>query len=257
MFGLTDTQILWIVILVLVLIVNYQINDIRSQLKSRLKAKVEKALRWSEPIKVKHNTPRTLTPDGKTRFGAEDYDFECFNSFWYFADWINEQETDGPFRLQELGDTTIRGSAGEEGPAYGRRYEIFYNQCKLGTLEISANLHQHFDRADKSVDVSIAIDHMSPLEISFSNLYGFLLLLASLLTSRERQSQLTANASEYDYAVGRIKDQMLETLWSAHKDDFPSLEIEIRGTPDWYYEIERSQREEVVNSGRAQGAAAQ
>jgi transposase len=29
-------------------------------------------------------------------FGAEDYDFECFNSFWYFADWINEQEKEGP-----------------------------------------------------------------------------------------------------------------------------------------------------------------
>ena len=44
MFGLTDTQILWIAILVLVLIINYQINDIRGQLKPRLKPKAEKAL---------------------------------------------------------------------------------------------------------------------------------------------------------------------------------------------------------------------
>lgn len=72
MFGLTDTQILWIVILVLFLIVNYQINDIRSQLKPRLKPKVEKALLRSEPIKVKHDTPRSLTPDGKTTYGAEE-----------------------------------------------------------------------------------------------------------------------------------------------------------------------------------------
>ena len=57
MFGLTDTQILRIAILALFLIVNYQINDIRSQLKPRLKSKVEKALLWSKPIAVKHNAP--------------------------------------------------------------------------------------------------------------------------------------------------------------------------------------------------------
>jgi hypothetical protein len=87
--------------------------------------------------------------------------------------------------------------------------------------------------------------------ISFSNLYGFLLLLASLLTSRQKQSQL-AKVSEYDYAVAHIKDQMLETLWNAHKDDFPSLEIEISGTPDRYFLIEQRQREGADDSGRAQ-----
>jgi hypothetical protein len=171
---------------------HYQINDIRSQLKPRLKPKVEKALHFGKPITVKHNTPQSLTPDGKTTIGAEEYDFEVFNSLWHFADWINEHNKDGPFRLQELGDTDITGpTSSYDGPTYGRRYEIFYNQCQLGTLEISADLFQKLhDPGIKSVDVGIAIgSHMSPLEISFSNLYGFLLLLASLLTSTEKQSR--------------------------------------------------------------------
>ena len=128
-------------------------------------------------------TPPDLTPDGKTRTGAEDYDFECFNSFRHFANLINHREGRGPFRLQELADTEIRGGPGQDSPAYGRRYEIYDNRCKLGTLEISASSDWYFNRADKSVDMTIAIDKMSPLEISYSNLGGFLCSMAMLVMS--------------------------------------------------------------------------
>jgi hypothetical protein len=114
-------------------------------------------LLFSEPIAVKHDRPKSLTPDGNERWGAEKHDFECFQSFWYFADWINKLYSDlsEPIRLQELGDTSIRGSLSREAPAYGRRYDIFYNQTKIGLLQIRAGLHRHFDKQDKSVDVQI------------------------------------------------------------------------------------------------------
>jgi len=76
MFGLTDTQILWIAILVLVLIINYQINDIRGQLKPRLKPKAEKALLRSRTVETRQvSMYRTrLLPRG---FHASPFSFIC------------------------------------------------------------------------------------------------------------------------------------------------------------------------------------
>jgi hypothetical protein len=36
---------------------------------------------------------------------------------------------------------------------------------------------------------------------------------------------------------------MMATSWDAHKIDFPSLEIELSGTPDYYFAIVRGERE--------------
>jgi hypothetical protein len=35
---------------------------------------------------------------------------------------------------------------------------------------------------------------------------------------------------------------MLETLWNVNKYDFPELEIEFSGTPDWYYRDRAAQK---------------
>lgn len=98
----------------------WQVNELRETRKPRLKPKLLKELRWGKPIAVRHDTPRSLTQDGKECFGAEKQDFEWFRSFWYFADWINKLYSDlsEPIRLQELGDTRIRGSRASEAPAY-------------------------------------------------------------------------------------------------------------------------------------------
>jgi hypothetical protein len=49
---------------------------------------------------------------------------------WYLAD---DDETSS-WRLQELPDTDV-GTA-EAGPTSGRAYEVFYNQTRVGRLEI-------------------------------------------------------------------------------------------------------------------------
>jgi len=248
--GLTSDQV-WLVFFgILLLVLVYQVNQLREARKPRLKPKILKELRWGEPITVKHNTPRSLTPDGKECFGAEKQDFECFQSFWYFADWINKLYTDlsEPIRLQELGDTRIRGSRASEGPAYGRRYDIYYNQCKIGLLEICAGLERHFDQENKSVDVEITIDRIPPTVLPYSDVYGFLQTVASLVTSTERPkySHLPEGETEYEHALSVIQAAITEVMWNMHDKDnwWPELKVELSGTPDHYYHLLQLRLEE-------------
>jgi hypothetical protein len=244
MFGLTSEQCWLIVISGALLVLAHQVNELRESRKPRLKPKVRRALLWANPITVKHDTPRSLTPDEKECFGAEKHDFECFQSFWYFADCINKLYSDlsGPIRLQELGDTLIQGSLSNHGPAYGRRYDIFYNQCKIGLLEICAGLDRHFDPENKSVDLEITIDRVPPTMLPYSVVYGFLQSIASLVTSAHRPKYPgnTAYAkTEYQHAMSEIRTAISELMWNMHRDDdwFSELQIELSGTPDHYYRL--------------------
>jgi hypothetical protein len=255
MFGLTDAQLMYVVIFGSLLVLAHQVNKLREAGKPRLKPKVLKALFEAEPITVKHDTPRSLTPDGKEHFGAGKHDFECFQSFWYFADSINKLYSDlsGPFRLQELGDTAITGSL-REGPAYGRRYDIYYNQCKIGRLQICAGLDRHFDPQNKSVEAEIVLD--PPTMLPYSDVYGFLQHVASLVTSAGRPKypfETAENATEYVHALSKIRDAIIELLWNMQRDEnwLPELTIELSGTPDHYYRIAQLQLDER----RSQSAA--
>jgi hypothetical protein len=159
MFGLTDAQLMYVVVFVSILVLAYQVNELRTARKPRLKPSVLKSLFEAEPITVRHDTPRSLTPQGEESW-AEPYDHECFQWFWYFADSINEMYSSlsEPIRLQELRDTRIRGSLDRGSPAYGRRYDIYYNQCKIGLLQIRASLDRYRNPENKSVDVEIVLD---------------------------------------------------------------------------------------------------
>lgn len=62
------------VIVVSLLVLAYQVHQLREARKPRLERKVLDQLLEGEPIRVKHNTPRSLTPDGKECCGAEKDD---------------------------------------------------------------------------------------------------------------------------------------------------------------------------------------
>jgi hypothetical protein len=65
-----------------------------------------------------------------------------------FGEAVNRDLEHEPIRIQEISDTDISGDLSREGPACGRRYEIFYNQVKIGLLQIKASYHRHFDKQD-------------------------------------------------------------------------------------------------------------
>lgn len=240
---LTGDQIWLVALSFALLVLAYVVSELRNATKSRLRPRILRELRFGEPIKVKHATPRSLTHDGKQRYGAEKHDFECFQLLWYFPEWINKLYSDlsEPIRLQELRDTSISGSRADEGPAYGRRYDIYYNRCKIGLLEICASLDRVFDPAVKSVDVEITINAVPPTVLPYSDVYGFLSTVASLVTSRSKPkyAHLPNGETEYDDALSSIRTAMAELMWNTRSeaDAWTELSIRLSGTPDHYYEL--------------------
>jgi len=128
-FNVSSTHIAIAWVLVGFMALNYQVNTLREE-RPQLKKKFVHDLLYSDPIAVKHNPPKSLTPDGQERFGAEKHDFECFLLLWFFGEAVNRELQDGAIRVQEINSTEMSYHLAMDAPAYGRRYEVFYNQVK-------------------------------------------------------------------------------------------------------------------------------
>jgi hypothetical protein len=107
----------------------------------QLKKKFLNQLWRGKPITPKHQQPAPLKPDA---WGVGAHDLRFFTDFKDFADvvnwWFADEDLSGraPWRLQELPDPELRLGSFEGGPRYGRRYEVFHNQVRVGILELKA-----------------------------------------------------------------------------------------------------------------------
>jgi hypothetical protein len=96
------------------------------------KKKFLKALLYSQPITPRHRPPPELHGIAAC---ITDADRDFFADFEKFAEDVNGLFAPvEPWRLQELPDSELDGV--RDTPMYGRRYEIFYNQIHVGTLQI-------------------------------------------------------------------------------------------------------------------------
>lgn len=240
LFGLTDWQLAIIPMIIVLLVLSYQVHQLRQTGRPRLRTKASKALFAAEPIAVRHDRPRSLTPDGKPCWGAEEYDFQCFKALAFFPECINSVYVTASqvFRLQELSDTSISGG---DSPEYGRRYAVFYNKFRVGKLELTAE-----DSVDESVSVRILIDRVAAPLLPYYHVHDFLETVASLVCSKAKRSKYVSNnESEYDAASSRIRDALLAVLWDMQNqnDWYPDLEVRFSGTADYYYSIAQNEIE--------------
>ena len=83
------SSIVTVGIIIALVVLAYQVNGLREAKGSRLSSKGLKEIEEGEPLKVKHDRPRSLTADGKEGWGADKRDFRFFRAPSYFADCIN------------------------------------------------------------------------------------------------------------------------------------------------------------------------
>jgi hypothetical protein len=198
----------------------------------QLKKKFRKALWESGPIEPKHNKP-TFKPVGfdRTEWTAKFFDeFDDFADVmnWYLAD-------DASWRLQELSDTEV-GTA-ETGPMFGRTYAVFYNQIKVGKLEIHPG--SYYGKKDRTITTHVELYWVRLL--AYDRLVAFLTGLASHVVDLDKQS------GEYVAATNAINTATVKALWEDNyrisEFDLPDneavnwgeLELYLQGTPTWYF----------------------
>ena len=153
------------------------------------------------PITPKH-TPSSLRNGIELRITGEDQRF--LSDFEMFADALNHRfEPNEPWRLQERPDAELTG---REEPEYGRRYEIFYNQCSVGNLQIFAAYH--YGPADPQVGTEIEL-HYARL-LPFAEINRFISAIGNFTAS--------GNADEAQRIKNTIHETMLNELWQHEFD---------------------------------------
>jgi hypothetical protein len=171
-----------------------------------------KKLFRSGPITPQHNPPKAA--GGEYTFAVTDEDRRFFADFAEFADvvnwWFAEEYVGSRWRLQELpdGDVSLNVSF-EYGPIYGRCYAIFFNQVKLGRLEIRPSHGHSYDAATPEVITEIEIDMVRLL--SYDTIGGFLSTIASYVCERNpKDSKSHTNPNQ------AIVGALTKALWDTH-----------------------------------------
>lgn len=213
--------------------------DVTRRPAKKPKKKFLNRLLHSKPITPKHQ-PSSPLKEG--RWGITRGVQQFFADFEDFADvvnwWLADPQVGGPWRLQELADAELNLDVSDS-PTHGRRYAIFHNQERLGTLEVS----DFFYRTEAPrVITRLRLDYVSLL--SFDAVRSFLSAIA-LHTCDARP-----NSKEYSQATQAIDRAMTEVLWQKQQvstfgmdgEDWGKLDLRLDGKASWYFERKQALR---------------
>jgi hypothetical protein len=210
----------------------------KSSIGPRLNEKAAAALWRSDPIVPKHDPPK-VTGGNFSSFAGDD-DRLFFADFKDFADvvnwWLADEFTASPFRLQDLPDGDLRLNVDpSHGPTIGRCYAIYFNQTRVGRLEISPGI----DYRDAIPEV------YTNVEIDWARFFGFVELTEFLGAIAWHVT--TGNPKNDDYRDARwsIGAALTRTLWENYRvskfdhavdraDDFGELILRFHGTASCY-----------------------
>lgn len=227
-----------------------------------LNKKAAKALWHSDPILPRHDPPKAV--GGKLPSLHDDVDRTFFEDFRDFADVVNwflaDKYVGSRFRLQELPDGNVRlNTDHDSGPVAGRCFAVYYNQTRVGRLEIRPHFPEYTTRAPR-VFTSVQINWSRLL--GYSAMTEFLGVIASHVTDPRPKSD------EYASARHGIQAALTATLWEnygisefdhvfANEADlnWGELNVSFHGAAEWYI-TRRNARHESAAANKMNAASA-
>ena len=141
-----------------------------------LKRKAGKSEREATPIEPKHANPKLKRwgiTESLRRFFADFDQFGVIANGW-------APIKDSPWRLQELKDTRLR-TFNNDSPGHGRRYDLFYNQQRVGSLEIADT--PDYTTAEPRVRANVVIRDARPIPHPLDDVSRFWTSIAALLSA--------------------------------------------------------------------------
>ncbi len=137
-----------------------------------------------------------------------------------------------PWRLQELPDTELKVAHSDQ-PSFGRRYEIFHNQVRVGILELSAGYRYTAEKPNLITRIDLKFIRLFSLEAIGS----FLGVIIKHVCSDDTNSQERAQATR------AVESAVMRVLWEnqrihQHTRDrhWGEIRVDIRGTASgWYF----------------------
>jgi hypothetical protein len=195
----------------------------------KLKKKFCDRLWWGNPITPKHEPPPPL----KTGMGVRNP--EQFSSdFEDFANVINWHLVDyAPWRLQELPTFELSKLAKSQ-PAYGRRYAVFYNQARVGEIELEPDYRYSTETPAVTIHIELNWVRLLP----FETIRDFLGHMAGETFGYQR------GTPEYFQTNEEIDLAMMDVLWKTQQisklesDEwgYGQITVELKGAASSYLE---------------------
>jgi hypothetical protein len=207
--------------------------------KKLFKPKFLEDLRNGKRKPPQHVIPRNLTENGQECYGAESYDFQFFDEFHFFGEVANLMGLDqGPWSVHEVPETEIGWQLGYDSPQYGRKYEVWYNRLKAGTLAIAAaplsgGPNEPFDG---TISATLKLNMFPPRLLDYHDIAGFMQHIAIWLEF------CPGSVSKNDIQA-KMDSHLLPMLWRIDLEDengWMSDEVEMHFAdcfPFHYYNV--------------------
>jgi hypothetical protein len=222
----------------------------------KIKKKFRKQLYDTKPITPKHRPPKAIGGQFASLVREEHRVF--FADFADFVNvvnwWLADEHVRSRWRLQELPETELRlplAFSGYEpqGPTFGRSYAVFYNQVRLGALEVEPRFSYSAD--DPRVSTYIHLDDVRLL--SFKTIRDFFDAIAEHACFDSRDGK------EYVEAQQAIDRALTEALWRSNEvdvdnnildningaaPDYGEIDLRLDGVARWYLERREALRKQ-------------
>ena len=210
-----------------------------------LNKKAAKALWGSEPIDPRHDPP--AAPGGQYSGLAGEEDKRFFADFREFASvvnwWLTEDFTSSNFRLQDLpdGDLRLNHNFGS-GPSLGRCFALYYNQTRVGRLEVSPGY---------PYTTEVPLTHTT-VEIEWARFFGFDELMEFLGAIALHVTSSDPKSAEKLAARQAIMAALMQTLWGEYRisqydravgdvENWGELKVQLQGVAEFYMRRKYSQ----------------
>ncbi|MBX5192434.1 hypothetical protein HJB86_26670 [Rhizobium sp. NZLR3b] len=129
-----------------------------------------------------------------------------FEDFRWFAAVLNQHLPD-PWAIEELPRTDARGY---EGPEIGRMYEVWYNACKVGRMQVTVGsgllLRQDKSEDERAARVELTLNYLRfiPYEDARALLYELHLMIGPFKFNDAESSRSRAGALAADELGGHL-----------------------------------------------------
>lgn len=165
--------------------------------------------------------------------------------------WLADEFSKSPFRLQDLPQMDVSLNVDHSGgPVNGRCFALYYNQIKLGRVEVRPS----YEYRTESPEVFTSVEVDWARFIGFGELTEFLGAIAIHVTSENPKNDDRTTACQ------SINRSLTETLWGNYRisqydkagdQDWGELKLSFRGTADFYIDRRNAPARVLTTGGNA------
>jgi hypothetical protein len=168
--------------------------------------------------------------------------------------WLADKYVASRFRLQDLPDGDVRLNIHYDSrPVAGRCFAVYYNQIRIGRLEIHPSYFPDYSSQTPYVSTSVQID--------WSRFLGYRTITEFLGTIASHVTNPSPKSDEYVAARQRIEAALTETLWANYRIteddhvfaneedlDWGELNVSFHGAAEWYITRRNARHESTAGN---------